>query len=358
MTYQLKNLNVASLDFEDIKSSLTTFLEQQSDLKDLDFKNPASAVNMLLNILSTVTAYNGIYAQLGFANSFATTASVMESVLGIAANSSVVVAPVQSARVNRTITTGGITLDAYSTFSALSANGGDLFFFTTDEVPANSSRSVNLYSGTEVVSFTNYDYDIQGTQLPFTIDPDSVSMYETVISTGQIIKWTRVDKWATTQTNNNTHFTVVNSPTGYLVTNNFNTAREVTTASVITIQAVVSNGALGNSATLYNRNDATFGTNELPSGGYNLISVDEAKAKLLFKATGQERCVTVNDYINAILSSGVAGTSTEANITVANDIYPGQVKIYVNGLSSSNIEPLMSILRQKAPAGINVVYKQ
>ena len=50
MTYQLTNLNVASLDFDDIKSSLISFLEQQSDLKDLDFRNEASSVNLLLNI--------------------------------------------------------------------------------------------------------------------------------------------------------------------------------------------------------------------------------------------------------------------------------------------------------------------
>lgn len=358
MTYQLKNLNVSSLDFDDIKTSLINFLEQQSDLKNLDFRNPASSVNMLLNILATVTAYNGVYAQFGFANSFASTATVMESLLGIASNSSVVVAPIQSARVNRTVTTTGDTLEAYSTFRALSTSGANVFFYTTEQILPNTSQSVNLYSGTDVVSFTNYDYDIQGCQLPFTVDPDSISMYETVIATGQVIKWTKVDKFATTQTANNTHFTVVNSPTGYLVTNNFNTAREVQTTSVITIQAVTSNGAIGNNATLYNRDDASFNTFATPIGGYNLISVEEAKAKLLFKATGQERCVTLNDYQNAILSSGVVGTSDLTKIAIANDIYPGQIKIYVTGLSTTNAETLMTILREKAPLGINLVYKQ
>jgi hypothetical protein len=39
MTYQLKNLNVASLDFDDIKLSLINFFNQQPDLADIDFKN-------------------------------------------------------------------------------------------------------------------------------------------------------------------------------------------------------------------------------------------------------------------------------------------------------------------------------
>jgi hypothetical protein len=358
MTYQLKNLNVSSLDFDDIKNSLINFLEQQSDLKNLDFRNPASSVNMLLNILATVTAYNGVYAQFGFANSFASTATVMESLLGIASNSSVVVAPVQSARVNRTVTTSGVTLEAYSTFRALSSSGANVFFYTTEQILPNTSKSINLYSGTDVVSFTNYDYDIQGCNIPYTVDPDSISMYETIISTGQVIKWTKVDKFATTETTNNTHFTIINSPSGYLVTNNFNTSKEVQTTSVITIQAVLSNGGIGNNARLYDRPDAIFSTTTLPSGGYDLISVEEAKAKLLFKATGQERCVTLNDYQNAILSSGIPGTNDLSKIFVKNDIYPGQIKIYITDLSSANATSLINLLQEKTPLGINLVYKQ
>lgn len=357
MTYQLKNLNVASLDFDDIKSSLITFFEQQSDLKDLDFRNEASSVNMLLNILSTVTAYNGVYAQFGFVNSFATTASILESVLGIAANSSVVVAPQQSARATRTIIASGATLEDYSTFQARATNGADIFFFNTQQIPYQTAKSVVLYSGTEVVSFTNYDYDTQSCTLPSTIDPDSITMYETTIGSGIITKWTRVDKSATTSTANNTHFTVINGPNGYLVTNNFASAREINTSSTVLIKAVVSNGSIGNSATIFARSDIQFGTTVFPSGGYDLISVDEARAKLLFKATGQERCVTLQDFKNAILASGISGTDDENLISVSNGSVAGQVKVYVTNLSSSGASELLTYLVDKTIGGITVVYE-
>jgi hypothetical protein len=358
MTYQLTNLNVASLDFDDIKSSLISFLEQQSDLKDLDFRNEASSVNLLLNILSTVTAYNGVYAQFGFVNSFATTANVMESILGIAANSSVLVAPLQSARVQRTVTTAGVTLEDYTTFKARGTNGADVFFFNTEQVLPNTSKSITLYSGTEVVSFTNYDYDTQSCILPFNVDPSTINMYETQIGSNQVIKWTRVDKSSTTVAGNNTHFTVMNAPQGYLVTNNFASSREVLTNSNILVQAILSNGNVGNSATITPRSDVTFGTFALPSNGYNQISVAEARAKLLFKATGQERCVTINDYKNAILSSGISGTSDETLISVGNTSYPGEVKVYVSGLTSENISKLLAYISGLTPAGITVVYQQ
>ena len=79
MTYQLKDLSVASLDFDDIKSSLISFLSAQPELSDLDFTNPASTTNLLINMLSTVTAYNGVYAQFGYVNSFATTTNLLHA---------------------------------------------------------------------------------------------------------------------------------------------------------------------------------------------------------------------------------------------------------------------------------------
>jgi hypothetical protein len=358
MTYQLQNLNVASLDFDNIKSSLISFLEQQSDLKDLDFRNDASSVNLLLNILSTVTAYNGVYAQFGFINSFATTANILESVLGIAANSSILVAPVQSASTSRTIIANGATLEDYSTFKARATNGADIFFFNIEKVSLGSSKSIVLYSGNEVVSFTNYDYETQTCVLPLNIDPATINMYETSIGSSTVTKWTRVEKSSTTQTGNNTHFTVINGPNGYVVTNNFSSSREINTSSTVLVKAIVSNGNVGNNATIFNRSDVLFGTSKLPSGGYNQISVAEAKAKLLFKATGQERCVTVKDYKNAIISSGISGTSDESLISVVSGNYPGQVKIYVNGLSSSGIAQLLDYLSDKTVLGISVVYQQ
>lgn len=356
MTYNLKNLNVSSLDFDNIKSSMTNFFEQQSDLKDLDFRNEASAVNLLLNMLATATAYNGVYAQYGFTNSFATTATVLESLLGIASNNSVLLKPVSSSFVNRTVNAIGVSLAEYSPFSARATNGSDIYFFNTEEISANTAKSINLYSGNEVVTYTNYDYTTQSCELPYSVDPNTINFYETNVSTGVVTKWTYVDKSATTTTSNNTHYTVVNGPKGYIVTNHFASSKTITTASTVTVKAVTSNGSLGNSATIFARSDTSFGTFDLPSGGYDLIGITEAKSSLLFKATGQERCVTIRDYKNAILSSGISGTNDESLITVQNGSYAGQVKVYVSNLGLIEQQQLMDYLAARTIAGIAVVY--
>jgi hypothetical protein len=133
---------------------------------------------------------------------------------------------------------------------------------------------------------------------------------------------------------------------------------EIQTSNSVLIKAVTSNGTSGNNAAITARSDVTFVTNATPSGGYSQISVTEARCRLLFKATGQDRCVTINDFVNAILSSGISGTSDSSLITVATDCcVPGTVNIYVTGLSSNNQSLLLSYLNARSVAGINLVYR-
>jgi len=358
MAYDIKNLNVASLDFDDIKSSLITFLEQQTDLKDLDFRNNASAVNLLLNILATVTAYNGVYAQYGYVNSFATTSTLLESILGIASNSSVLIAPTLSAQSTRTITATGATLEEYSTFYAKAPSGADPFFFNIESISKDSTKSIALYSGSEVVNYTGYNYETQSIELPYTVNPETISFYETSVTKGETTKWTKVEKSSTAVTENNRHFTVINGSKGYIVTNNFASSRNITTTSKILVTAIISNGGIGNNAIIFPRSNTTFATTNLPTGGYSLITVPQAKAMAMFKATGQARCVTLADYKKAILGSGITGTDNEDDIIVSNGSYPGQVKVYVNNLSKSSQEELLDYLSTKTLAGIGVVYEQ
>ena len=359
MTYQIQNLDVASLDFDDIKASLIEFFKQQPDLADIDFDNTASTANMLVNILATATAYNGVYAQFGYVNSFATTTTLLQSILGIAANTSVLVSPIQGASTTRTVNASGATLEDYATFLATSTNGADTYFFNINSVPISTSKSITLYSGSQVSSFTNYDYETQSCELPYTVDPRTINFYETATGSGVVTKWTRVDKGTTSTTDNNKTFTVINGPKGYIVTNNFVTSQTISTNSTVLVKAVISNGDEGNNATINARSNMAFATFAQPFGGYDLITVEQARYKLLFNATGQDRCVTINDYVNAILSSGISGTANESLITVQNDCcIPGRVKVYAQGLSSANQTYLMAYLSPKIAAGITLVYEQ
>jgi hypothetical protein len=355
MTYNLKSLNVASLDFENIMDSLTSFLEVQPGLTDISFRDQASTANLLLRTLATATAYNGVYAQFGFTESFLSTATLLESIVSIASNHSVIVPLVQSASV-RVVTSS--LLDDYQGFAATSTSGANLKFYLTNETSgASAAVETYLYSGSSVATFSNYDHVSQSIILPYNIDPNTISFYviPDSLNKAQKTKWTRVSKGNTTTSINNNFFTVTHGSNGYLVTNNFANAATVPTSQSVLVRAIVSNGKAGNGGTIV---DPTGLLNIIgsASGGYDTISVDTARAKVLFNANGQDRCVTLKDFEKAILSSSITGTDDSTLIAVRNGDTPGTVNVYVTGLSSDNQTILIDYLQSRTIAGIGVVY--
>jgi hypothetical protein len=355
MTYNLKTLNVASLDFEDIKNSLISFLEVQPGLTDVDFRNEASTANLLINILSTATAYNGIYSQFGFTESFLSTCTLLESVISIASNHSIVVPLTQSAKIK--VSTRAHLLD-YQSYAATATDGSNVNFFVINEtsVGMTNAQEIYLYSGSEVQTFSDYDFISQSILLPYNIDPDTISFYvlPNSVDKSAKVKWTRVSKGNLTSNSNNNYFTVINSANGYLVTNNFSNAATIPTSKSVLVRALTSNGTSGNNAVLSDPN-SNFDLIGTAGGGYNIISIDTAKAKLLFELN-YDRCVTLKDFTNAIVGSGIDGTSDPDMVSVRNGDIPGSVNVYVTDISTGSQAALMEYLKAKTIAGIQVVY--
>ncbi|NBO36193.1 hypothetical protein EBU91_01430 [bacterium] len=357
MTYNLKKLNVASLDFENISQSLISFLEVQPGLTDIAFRDKSSTANLLINILATATAYNGVYAQFGFTESFASTATLLESLISIGSNNSILFPITQSASAKAT-TVQDIASD-YTSFSGKSISGQSIKYFIKDA--ASAGEEVTVYSSSEIVSFTNYDYESQSILLPAYIDPNTINFYTITDpvdkNPANREKWTRVDKSNKVNTTNNKHYTVVFSSNGYLVTNNFQSSSNILSNKSVIVNALVSNGTVGNSGTLLDPEILLTNLQSF-SGGYNNLTIDTARAKLLFESTGQQRCVTINDYRQAIIGSGIAGTDDEDLVSVRSGDVPGQVNIFVTNLSEENQGKLLDYIIPKSVLGITVVYGQ
>lgn len=358
MTLQFKNLNVASLDYTSIVTSIKSFLKSEPTLSNIDFDNNASAASMLVDILATATAYNGVYSQFGYKECFLSTASLLPSIVGAASNASVLLEVKKSASSTLNVQTAGTALEDYTPFNGTATDGSSILFFNTQRVPASSAQTITLYSGTSVGQYTNWDYTSNSMTLPLTIDPETISFYM-VDNIGVETKWTKVDKSNTANSSGQYYFTVLNTSNGYLVTTNLPESFSITTAYTVYCKAVISNGAKGNQGSISAISGLTFLTTDTPDGGYDYLLPETAKAKVQFAATSQHRCVTLDDYEKAILNSNIGGITQSSDITVANSTTaPCTVNVYVNGLSSSDSTTLVSYLSDRAVAGINVVYSQ
>lgn len=354
MAYNIKDLNVSSLDFTDITNSLIKFLEAQPDLNTIDFRNSSSAANMLINILSTATAYNGAYSYFGFNESFKISAQNLESFSGLASNESILLPFTLSASTDTTIAATAAKA-AYTAFPATAVDGTNLLFFNTKPITIGTN-SYTLYCGSQVVTYTDYNFDGQYMLLPLSVDPRTISFVVTNLATQTQTTYTQVDRGSEVTTSGN-YFTVINGPNGYIVTNNFINSSSIDLGKRVTITAITTNGAIGNNATVSSIVDTTFISSPYPSGGYDTLSVERARSTVLFNGNGRKRWVTLNDLKYAIMSSGISGTDDETVITVSNGSTPYSVNVYVDsGLSAADQTSLLTYLSNTGPAGITINY--
>ena len=76
------NIQIAELDFNNIKSNFITFLKSQSVLKDYDYSG--SALSVLLDVLAMNTQYNGFYLNMIANEMFLDSAIQRSSVVSLA----------------------------------------------------------------------------------------------------------------------------------------------------------------------------------------------------------------------------------------------------------------------------------
>jgi hypothetical protein len=353
MSYNIKDLNVASLDYTEIVESLITFLEKQPNLTDIDFRSPSSTANMLINVLATATAYNGVYTYFGFNESFKMSAQNLESFSALASNEGILLSFGESALSNITLSATQ-NIPAYTAFSAKTTDNSNILFFNTKQITAGTGN-YNLYSGSQTSTFTDYNVEGQYIIVPLTVDPRTITFKTTDVITLTEINYTRIDRGEEATTSGN-YFTVINAPNGYMVTNNIANSTAIDLNKKVEVKAVISNGYIGNAATITPLSTTTFVSQTTPSGGFDSISIEQARSKILINGNGRKRWTTLNDLKYAIMSSHISGTDEEENITVSNGPVPGTVKVYVNNLDSTLESTLIAYLQNIGPAGISISY--
>ena len=100
-----KNIRTDSLDFDEIKNNIKTFLRGQSTFTDYDFDG--SALNILIDVLAYNTHYNSLYTNLAVNEMFLDSANKYSSVVSLAKTLGYNAKSITSAKakINVTITT-------------------------------------------------------------------------------------------------------------------------------------------------------------------------------------------------------------------------------------------------------------
>jgi hypothetical protein len=162
------NIQLADLDFADIKSNFITFLQGQNILKDYDYTG--SGLSTLLDILAYYTQYNAYYLNMVANEMFLDSAIQRESVvshaklLGYTPQSAI--APTAIINMNvYNVTASSLTLPQYTKFISESIDGVNYTFLTTDAITVNTNNT------TQIVTFEDVEIKqaVVGTN-QFTVD--------------------------------------------------------------------------------------------------------------------------------------------------------------------------------------------
>lgn len=342
-------INSTSLDFNNIKSALKTYLQQQSEFSDYDFEG--AGLNNLLDVLAYNTHYNALIANFALNESFLNTAQLRSSVLSHAEalgyrprsiTSSQAVVNISVTVPSGDPTPSTITLPSGTKFSSTVAGVSYTFqtrdvytadaessgtntvyrfkkstgFSTTTDTAQNTIYNLPIYEGVS----TNRTFIIGSTEdeqvyvIPDTsadIDTLVVNVYDTLSGTSyntytdvnNVIRLTDTSRvYRAQETPNGYHEIIFGTDTGIVPVS----------GNKMIINYLKVTGANANGGTTFTAQSqlSVGGTNQSLSvstvsnsaGGASRETISSIKTQAPLLYASQQRLVTANDYRTQILN--------------------------------------------------------
>jgi hypothetical protein len=158
-----KKINVTTLDFDDIKTNLKTFLSGQDQFQDYDFEG--SAMSVLLDVLAYNTHYNALYNNLTINEMFLDSARKRNSVVSLSKMLGYSPRSATCSTANITLTVSApssgatlLVLPNYTPFTT-TVDGKNYTFYTTGSVVASSPTGIFTFSNLKITEGTPLNFN-------------------------------------------------------------------------------------------------------------------------------------------------------------------------------------------------------
>jgi len=331
------NIQLADLDFQNIKANFIQFLQSQNVLKDYDYSG--SALSTLLDVLAYNTQYNAFYLNMVANEMFLDTAVQRSSVVSHAKllnyTPKSVICPTATINMNvYSVTAGSLTLPQYTKFLSESVDGVNYTFITSTETTVNTSaNNVAIFTGIELKQGTPSTYN-------FTVDSVSNPTYTFEIPDTKID--TSTLQVTVQQTSSNASYDVYTLATNYLVLDSTTQVyflqegekgyyqiyfgdgilgQKLSDGNVITVKYLSSQGTASAGANNFSLMDTIggFGTTIInpitpATQGGDKESLDSIKFQAPKAYAAQGRAVTINDYITLIQQNNLGLSFDAVNV--------------------------------------------
>jgi len=311
MSREENRLNVSELDFREIRKNLKDFLRSQDTLQDYDFEG--SAISTIVDLLSYVTHYNAVNANLGINETFLDTAQFRGSVvgharqLGFTPRSAAAAVAFLDITVNDPSDTD-LTLPRGHRFKA--KIGNETFNFVTDRdynTEAASFSNVKILQGN--FKTIEFDFDTESSEKFVIPDPDvdtsalRVEVFDSRTSSASTV-FNEIKELVDVQADSNVYFLAENPDGLFEISFGdgvIGTALE--NGNLIRVEYLVTKKAAANGASIFSSVDAIEGNtnlsitvNQKASGGDEKESTESIRRNAPLSYAAQNRVVVPQDY--------------------------------------------------------------
>ena len=321
-------LNVTELDFDSIKTSLRTFLRQQTEFQDYDFEG--AGLSVLLDILAYNTHYNAYYLNMIANEAFLDSASLRNSVVSHAKRVGYTPRSVRAPRAIVTVNVatssanaGSLTIPSGYAFSSSQLDGVS-YNFVTIESNTTTTKVANNFIFTNVPIYqgqlASYAYTNS-----FSTNPKQIfTIPDANIDTSTL-------KVSVTQSSSNTETAIYDLSTNALTVDSNSEVyylqegkggeyeiyfgddvlgKKIPDGGIISVEYLITDSAASNKANSFVSTVSIGGFSTIyvnsilaASGGTQRESVDSIKFAAPLSLLSQNRAVTKNDYIKLILQN-------------------------------------------------------
>ena len=311
-------LTVSELDFDNIKSNLKNFLKDQNEFADYDFD--ASALSVLLDVLSYNTHYNAFYLNMIVNEMFLDTASIRNSVVSRAKHLGYTPQSVRGAKayVDLTITpadTPSSIIIAKDTQFASSVNGISYIFSTTGSTTVNvNANGIYTTANVEIsqgVPLTHrYTANTENPDQRFILpnaNTDTSTLTVRIQSSAEntnVYTYTIANDTTTVTSTSNVYFLEEAEDGKYeVIFGDDVIGRKPVSGNIILLSSLIADGEDTNGASTFNPvgsvggySNVTVSTLTTASGGSLRDSINKIKFNAPRSYQAQNRAVTINDY--------------------------------------------------------------
>lgn len=381
------SVNLASLDFDTLKNSLTSYLANQGQFKDYNFAG--SNMSVLLDVLTYNTYLNAFYLNMVASEMFLDSAQIRDSVVSHAKMLNYLPRSYTSSTttINVKIPTSNavsFTIPSGTPFGGKN-NIGNYTFITSSSITLNSgnntfvANNLPVYEGTYLQESFVIDYTNQTQQFQLssnTIDTSSLTVVVVENSGANITDFQFASSLYGLGPSSNVYFLQASTGGTYQLVFGDNVfGRTPLNGSVITVQYRTCSGSDANSVdTLTIETDLgslngtailsglTVVTNTLTSGGANAEGIESIRYNAPRHFQTQERAVTTADYQDLILenfpdieSVGVFGGETSTGAVEYGKVFISTTTYSGTPLSTSRKQDVATFLSQRMNLGITAV---